>query len=296
MNSKTMTKLDWMMRRTRLERASAAAEEIVEGYAAPIDPFAIARNEGQALLRIRGEDFGDAFDGHLRYHQDRQCFVMLYNTKYDVRLAEGHHPRTRFSVAHELGHYFLDKHRAYLMGGGEPHESRSEFKSDMIVEQEADAFAAALMMPAGLARPLVNEAELTLAMIHELSTHFGLSQVSTSLRAVRLSDFPCAVAGIRDGLVSWCTCSQRLIEAGFYPPEKSQPKATTAQERWAEFAATGSVSNSGSSFTKEWFGTYNHVGLDHYHVDEHYLAVPIMSTLVVLLSIPEDQFDCEGDD
>lgn len=290
-----MTKLDWMARRTRLERASIAAEEIVEGWAAPIDPFTIAQNEGSRLLRLRGEDFGDAFDGHLKYHSDRQCFVLLYNAKYDARVSNGHHPRTRFSVAHELGHYFLERHRAYLMGCGEPHESRSEFKSDMIVEQEADAFAAALLMPGHLARPLVNEAEITLPMVHDLAACFDLSLVSTSLRAVHLSDYPCAVVGIRKGQVRWSACSQPLIEAGLYPPEKIRPQSADAQSRWEGFAATGVVESAGSSFAKDWFRTYDRVELDGLHVDEHYLAVPVMSTLVVLLSVPEDQFDRDDD-
>ena len=296
MTRRPMTKLDWMARRTRLERASIAAEEIVGGQPAPIDPLAIAHDEGRRLLRVRGEDFGDAFDGHLRYHPEHQCFVMLYNTKYDARVHAGQHPRTRFSVAHELGHYFLDKHRAYLMGGGEPHESRSEFKTDTIVEQEADAFAAGLLMPARLARPSVNETELSLPVIHDLAAHFDLSLVSTSLRAVQLSDYPCAVVGIRQGRVSWCSCSQPLIDAGFYPPEKREPKSTTAQAQWRAFSVGGVVEEPGSSVTKDWFRTYDRDDLDALHVDEHYLAVPIMNTLVVLLSIPEDEPDADGDD
>ena len=288
---KTRTKLDWLARQTRLDRACQAAEEIVMGQVAPIDPLAVAVSEGRNLLRIQGEDFGDAFDGQLKYHHSHQCFLMLYNTKYDGSVQDSHHPRTRFSIGHELGHYFLDKHRAFLMGGGEPHQSRSEFKNDDIVEQEADAFAAGLLMPSELARPLVNEDNLSIPLIQELASVFNLSLVSTSLKAVQLSDFPCAVVGIRQGLVCWCFCSKPLIDTGFYPPEKRAPKSNSALAASSAFDAGDGVAESGSSYTKHWFRTYDRNDLENLHVDEHYLPVRSMGILIVLLTIPEDELD-----
>lgn len=287
--SKTMTKLDWMARQTRLKRACQAAEEIVAGQTAPIDPLVIAASEGRSLLRVQGDDFGEAFEGELKYHHSHRCFVMLYNTKLDENSLGSHHPRTRFSIGHELGHYFLDKHRTYLMGGGEPHQSQSEFKADDIVEQEADAFATGLLMPSALARPLVNEDNLSITSIRELASVFDLSLVSTSLRAVQLSDFPCAAVGIRQGKVCWCFCSKSLIDAGFYPPEKRAPKSNSALEASNAFDAGDSVTESCSSYTKHWFRTYDRHSLENIHVDEHFLPVRSMGTLVVLLTIPEDE-------
>jgi len=47
----------------------------------------------------------------------------------------------RFSVAHELGHYFLPGHiDAVLAGGGQVHTSRAGFVSDDKYENEADHF------------------------------------------------------------------------------------------------------------------------------------------------------------
>ena len=119
MTKTPMTRLEWKATETILERASQAAEDVIVDITLPIDPLAVARVEGRRLLRCHGDDFGDAFDGQLKYHASRRCFVLLYNTKYDQGIENGHHPRTRFSIAHELGHYFLDKHRAYLMSGGD---------------------------------------------------------------------------------------------------------------------------------------------------------------------------------
>lgn len=295
MTTKTMTKMEWMAWETRLERACRAGEEIVDGKFAPIDPLAITRSEGRKRLRCHGEDFGAAFDGHLRYHRSHGCFVLLYNTMYDRGLIDGHHPRTRFSIAHELGHYFLDKHRAHLLQGGATHESRSEFRTDEIVEREADSFAAGLLIPCKLARRVVNQGELSLAVIDEVCAMFNVSRVSAALRAVQLSDFWCAAVGIRDGQIRWCFRSQPLIEAGLYPPEKKPPESESARRNWRAFESGSMVASSGAAFTKVWFRMFGQTELELLHVDEQYMPVRSMGTLVVLLSVPEDAYLTVGD-
>ena len=52
----------------------------------------------------------------------------------------------------------------------------------------------------------------------------------------------------------------------------------------------------GTGFAKEWFRTYDKGHLDHLSVTEEYLPVPSMQTLVILLSIPEDELYDDDDD
>jgi len=290
MSKTPMTKMKWVEMENRVEGACHAADEITAGMNAPIDPMTFVRSEGPDLLRCRGEDFGDAFDGQLRYDRASGRFVMLYNNKYDRGRVKGrHHSRTRFSIAHELAHYYSDKHRAYLMRGGEHHPSHGEFDADTIVEREADAFAAAMLMPTRLVRPLVNEDELSLALVRGIKETFDVSLVSASLRAVQLSDYHAAVIGLRDGRVAWSFRSRALRESGFYPLDKASPIAASALDQWHTFESGGCVDEIGSSFAKHWFRTYDRAELDHLHVDEHYIPVASMGTVVVLLSIPEEQ-------
>ena len=296
MSKTPMTKMKWVEMENRVERACHAADEITSAMNAPIDPMAFVRSEGGDLLRCRGEDFGDAFDGQLRYDRTSGRFVMLYNNKYDRGRAEGHHPRTRFSIAHELAHYFLDKHRAYLMRGGEHHPSHGEFDTDTVVEREADAFAAAMLMPTRLAKPLVNEDELSLALVRRIKETFDVSLVSASLRAVQLSDYHAAVVGLCDGRIAWSFRSKVMRESGFYPPEKISSLAASASGQWHAFESGGNVDETGASFAKHWFRTYERADLDHLHVDEHYIPVISMGILVVLLAISEDQMLFDDDD
>lgn len=287
------------MDRNRLEKAADRATEILAVAGAlrrPIDPFAIATSEGITLI---GDDFRQRFDGQLEYHKQQDRFLLFYNTKYDSGLAAGaHHPRTRFSVGHELGHFYLDAHHAYLRRGGAPHKSRGEFLADATIEREADAFSAALLLPAKLVRPLVNEDQLSFAVVEDLAGQFNTSLISTALRCVALSDFTCAMVGIRAGLVAWSATSPSMIAAGFYPPSKGSVPSKSARERWAEFASGTGRKSSGSAVAREWFRTYDRDDLVGVHVTEHFLPVPSMETLVILLTVPEDALpeDDEDDD
>src|SRR6266849_7687409 len=124
------TPIHWQMEQRMQEKAAELAESIIvhhEIVKPPIDPALLARHEGQ--LRLIGDDFRNVFDGRFEYHRSKRRFLLFYNTKYDF--SEGqHHPRTRFSLAHELGHFYIDRHRMYLMTGGSPHGSRGEFTTD----------------------------------------------------------------------------------------------------------------------------------------------------------------------
>ncbi len=281
------TKMEWMAEKNRLLRASNEADAVVErlGLTAPIDPLAIVRSE-KPFLRAGGADFGDRYDGMLEYHKSKNRFLLFYNTKYDADVPPGtHHTRTRFTIAHELGHYFLNHHRAYLMRRSKSHQSRGEFLTDVVVEKEADSFAASIIMPTRLARPLVNQSELTVDGIDEIATHFHASPVSATFRCVSLSDFPCAVAGILDGEVAWIFPSEPLIQAGIYPNKGFLP--ANAREAWTDFEnGLGDLSED-EGRVRDWFNVYDKEDLKKIHVIEEYMPVNSMGTLLVLLTIDE---------
>jgi Zn-dependent peptidase ImmA (M78 family) len=52
----------------------------------------------------------------------------------------------RFTIAHELGHYFIEGHVDAIFSEGSVHESRAGFISSSNFELEADHFAARLLM------------------------------------------------------------------------------------------------------------------------------------------------------
>ncbi len=277
-----------MAEQRRQEMVGEQADEMAcrLRLSAPVDPLAVAATEAP-LLRAGGRNFGNRFDGKLEYHRATNRFLLFYNTKYDTEYPRGtHHPRTRFSIAHELGHYFIEHHRAYLLRGGKPHQSTVEFRSSVQIERQADAFAASLLLPTHLVRPIVNRGELSTPRIESIAADFQASLVSTVIRCVSLSDFPCAVAGIRGGSVAWMFPSEALIRVGCYPggPELQSPAAHNQCEAFAQGRAS---KTSAYGLVRHWFATYERDDLQDLYLTEQYIPVPVMDTLVVLLTLDE---------
>lgn len=288
---------NWRPDRARLDAAAELAEVIVKGLEIsklPVSPFAIIKSE-RHLLVAYGDDFADAFDGRLEYQSPK--FLLFYNTKYDAWPHTGaHHPKVTFTIAHELGHYFLERHRQYLQKGGLAHCSQTEFLSDNLSEREADTFAASLLMPSYLASPIVNKNELNLTRLEGISRTFETSLVSTTIRAVQLSEYPCAVAGIRDGGIAWMFPSDRLIEAKCYPGKRAL-ESPAAKQQWQNFIGGAKDRSSQDGMARHWFELYDREDeLHDVYVTQEFLPVQVMNTLVVLLTLDDDDLFKDDED
>jgi len=149
----------------------------------PIDPFAIARrldielrplpaNMGGAsgmLLHVNGE-FGICYPTHV----DNDGFK-------------------NFSVAHEIGHYRLPGHPDAIFDAQGRHVSHASFRSVDKYEQEADHFAAALLMPTKLFTAAAKSAGEGLNAIERLKGECVTSLEATAIRFAQTNRDPVAV-------------------------------------------------------------------------------------------------------
>jgi hypothetical protein len=106
-----------------------------------------------------------------------------------------------------------------------------------------------------------------------------------------LSDYPSAVVAIRKGAISWVSRSESLIKTGFYPPSRGTFTSPSALKQWQAFQASHAERKTAPCYARHWFRTFERDDLAQLSVTEHYLPVPIMETLIVLLTIPEDELD-----
>jgi hypothetical protein len=292
------SRLERLAEQRRIELVNSQADSVIErlGLAHPIDPLAIVESESP-FIRAAGTNLGSRYDGKLEYYHPKNRFLLFFNSKYDEGLGGRRHPRTRFSIAHELGHYFIEEHRAYLMTpGAKPHESRSEFRTAQQIEREADAFASTLLLPTRLIKPLINSQQLSIARLQEISSQFDTSLTSTLFRAVRLSHFPCAVAAIRQDSVAWMFVSDVMIEHGLYPRRGHLP--SSAQKPLAEIARGSAEKQVADGRISDWFSTYDDNDADDVYVQEEYVPATYMEAVLVLLTIDESDlsFEEEGED
>lgn len=189
---------------------SALAEEVGARQTLPIDPLAIIRARG--ITDSFGE-YGDAFDGLLEWRSEG--FHVFCNL---ARVGHPDSPRARFTLGHELGHYFIDEHRNALVAGVAPaHPSFCDYQSSRLVEVEADCFASALLMPWTRFRGSVRKSgKQGLAAIVDLADEYQTSITATALRYLRYEDAsPCIVVKWnRDGY-AWKRLSTEAYAQGF---------------------------------------------------------------------------------
>lgn len=204
---------------------SLAAENVLRllgMWRLPVDPFAIAKEE---RIVLSPGTYGNRFDARIEYLPDERRFVIYY------RVTCRNEGRIRFSIGHELGHYYLDVHRDRLIHGN-AHNSVTDYRSTLQTEQEADQFSANLLMPAALFLAAVRnyrQSVCTLKDLLELADRLGASVTSTAIRYCDLSVEPAMLVLSQDGIVQWSYAAEDMhpsgcwfVRKGTSVPDKSQ--------------------------------------------------------------------------
>jgi Zn-dependent peptidase ImmA (M78 family) len=138
----------------------------------PVDPFRIARDAG---IEVKAKPpSADGVSGMFLKVGDK--FGILYATHIHSIGFQN------FSVAHELGHYFLEGHAEAVLKMG-LHASHAGFVSSDKYEREADQFAAALLMPEDAFRLAMRSIGTGLEAVEKLSDIAKTSLTATAFRS-----------------------------------------------------------------------------------------------------------------
>jgi hypothetical protein len=186
----------------RLKMAKQKAETLLKELGItglPVDPFAIAASRD--IIVEAKPDTEDGVSGMLLRYGD--VFGILYATHIPV---EGFQ---RFSVGHELGHYFLDGHVDHLLKDG-AHASRAGFISGDPYELEADNFAAGLLMPAGLCKRLIARRDPGLSAVESLAGDCRTSLTAAAIRFAELTGDAVAVIVSTGRTIDYCILSEAM--------------------------------------------------------------------------------------
>ena len=194
----------------RLAEIAELAEAVADEHCPtdPVDPAAIANAKG---ITLSIGPYGDAFDGMLEWRAGR--FHIYGNRRRGGPIDA---PRTRFTLAHELGHYYIDDHRHALADGlVAAHRSQCEYESPILAEQEADHFAANLLMPRTRFLTQARRGAHGLGGVVALGAHFNTSITSTAIRYAALDVTPCAVVKWTWQGYAWKRLSSSTFQARF---------------------------------------------------------------------------------
>jgi Zn-dependent peptidase ImmA (M78 family) len=183
--------------------AAAAAERVIreQGITSlPVDPIAIARSLGIDVQAKPSSNAG--VSGMLIRLNDQFCIAYATHIK-----SLGFR---RFSVAHELGHYFLEGHVNAIFADGSVHESHAGFLSTMKYELEADHFAARLLMPNTLFYAALRGVADGLAAVESLADTCCASLTATAIRYTECTPDPTAIVISSGNKVDYAAMSRSL--------------------------------------------------------------------------------------
>ena len=180
----------------RLQEIADLAEAVARPFAMPLQPELIAREEG---ITFSYGKYANAFDGLLQHQYNRFHIYINLN-----RVKAPSSPRSRFTFAHELGHFFIDEHRNALRRGKTPsHPSFNRIEQNNPVEREADYFASCLLMPSGDFIGACSRKTMSGRLIEDLAAHFQTSLSATLYRYFELDQFPMMLVFSKRGRVEW---------------------------------------------------------------------------------------------
>ena len=90
--------------------------------------------------------------------------------------------------------------------------------------------------------------------------------------------------------------SPSLVEGGCYPNKGSPVSSKSGREQWEAFQAGTAEKSSADALAKHWFRTYDRDELENLWLTEEYLPVPVMDTLLVLLTVDEEDLFRDDED
>jgi Zn-dependent peptidase ImmA (M78 family) len=272
----------------RLKLAKQKAEAFLQAESItglPVDPIAIAASRD--IVVQAKSDADEGVSGMLLRHGDN--FGILYATHIPN---EGFQ---RFSISHELGHYFLDGHMDHVLPKDGCHISHAGFVSADPYELEADCFAAGLLMPGAAVAPIIGRHKAGLGTVEAINKACGTSLTAAAIRYAELTHDPVAVIVSTGKAIDCCFLSESMktlpelawLRKGIpVPPGTHTARFNSRPER-----VRGAERLDDEIDVMDWLGGKRSVSA----VEEVIGLGRYGRTLTILTSVPFDDDD-EGDE
>ncbi|MBI3632558.1 MAG: ImmA/IrrE family metallo-endopeptidase, partial [Candidatus Vogelbacteria bacterium] len=179
------------------ERPAEVAERVIRQCrigSAPVDLNKIAKENS---IEISESTTIDA-DGWILFPKDQKWAAIKVNKKISSL------GRKRFTIAHEMGHFFLKNvdmdEKSCQIDSGQKTEH----------EREADEFASNLLMPEKLIKKTIGIKIKGYEDILKIGQAFEVSQQAAGLRLMQVTSVPAAVIYSENGLIKWGKTSSNL--------------------------------------------------------------------------------------
>lgn len=163
----------------------------------PIDPFIIGDYLG---LKFTFEDIRDA-EAYLLVSCGKKLIVMKDFTIFT--------PRINFTVAHEIGHYYLPWHKNHFFKCKSSDIETYNHKRKQ--EIEANIFASELIIPSFLIKQDINKLQFNINNIKQLSIKYNTSLTSLAIKAIQFTYDPVCIVFTEHNRIKWFLKSDSFI-------------------------------------------------------------------------------------
>ena len=222
----------------------------------PIDPFAIAESE-EIMICPKASDQAGVSGGIIF---DPAGTAIFYATNIKSLGFQ------RFTVGHELGHYFLEGHPEEITKLSPMHVSRAGFtQGDVSIEVEADHFASGLLLPTTLVRRLLDRERIGLDGIDALAEQAQCSLTACAIRAAECGSYPMAIVVSKGQEVRYSFMSDSFKKLGrltFLRRGSALPSTLTSRFNSDARNVTSGKRATETTMLNHWFDAPRNVELD----------------------------------
>jgi Zn-dependent peptidase ImmA (M78 family) len=166
----------------------------------PVDPIIVAKKNEISVFPMEQEEQG--VSGMLLMSGNN------FGISYAVRL--NNRGYEHFSIAHELGHFFLEGHTDSMFSSSEIHKSSAGNPTGDIFERQADLFASNLLMPEDWFRNCLWKYEPGYDGISKMAELCQTSLTSTAIRYVTLAETKIGIIVSSNGVIDYCFLSEKM--------------------------------------------------------------------------------------
>lgn len=224
----------------------------MDEFAAVLKAREFVRKVNPAGMPVRVEDYVEEAKAVLRLETDlgpdEPGWSMSSGGKHYICINANDRPdRQRFTICHELAHILLglkSEHKAL------PWWSYAKRPPDEII---CDVFAAELLLPYRVFKPLVDDAALEMDEIEELAGKFLASFTATGSRFAAVHSEPCTFVLSEQGKVRYASRSNTLKDAhAWIQPRLDLPRGSLSEKARAGATSDGPEKIDADIWLADW--------------------------------------------
>ena len=173
------------------------------------------------------DHYENFFDGMLVFDKDAFHIHLNIDRKNTLDTARG-----RFSLSHELAHYYINEHRIGLQSGLlEPHGSLTSLNKHDPIELEADYFAGCLLMPYNKIYYFDQVKKFSLDKIKAVLESFSVSLMAATIRYCQICLHELMIVVSENNTVKWYDRNEHFPKWSFrFKVNGPLPPTTVAGE------------------------------------------------------------------